>query len=60
VDRFADLIVGADLFTTSQGQTHIFHSLGTDGIKAMSISNANTTIAGEAPSNQFRMSVPSL
>jgi hypothetical protein len=55
-DGFADLAVGAHVYSSATGRIYIFHSTGTGGVTATLATSANATITGEA-SSSFGMSV---
>ncbi|MCE9500540.1 MAG: FG-GAP-like repeat-containing protein, partial [Leptospira sp.] len=58
-DGFADLVVGANLFTTSQGRAYIFHGSAT-GIAVTNSSSASTIITGISSNDQTGETVSSL
>lgn len=58
-DGYPDLIVASKRYNTFQGRVYIFHSQGSKGISASSVSTANTIITGEASSDGFAFSIAS-
>lgn len=52
-DGYSDLIASATQVSTAQGRTYIFHSTGSSGVSASSVSTAYATIAGQSNSDQL-------
>ncbi len=52
-DGYSDLIASATQVSTAQGRIYIFHSTGSSGVSASSVSTAYATIAGQSNSDQL-------
>lgn len=56
-DGYADVVIGANTYSSSTGRVYIFHSAGTAGISSAAAGSANSILTGETTSTYFGCSV---
>ncbi|MFO1471529.1 MAG: FG-GAP repeat protein [Turneriella sp.] len=56
-DGYADVVSGANVYSTSTGRVYTFHSAGTAGVSITSAGSASNVITGEVTNSQFGASV---
>ncbi|WP_179117391.1 VCBS repeat-containing protein, partial [Leptonema illini] len=56
-DGFADVVVGANGYSSDTGRAYVFHSAGSGGVTITSVTSASAIITGEGAANQFGYSI---
>ena len=56
-DGYADVVVGAPVYSSYTGRVYVFHSTGSGGVTITAAASASTIITGEGAGNRFGYSV---